>query len=414
MRTNEAFRKRGDRSPKAQNSHSNHSKRLMSSDTPINVHVGSPAAKFPMDDVKLIHFHNFESLTTVKGEFVESPEFMCAGHQWKLRLYPGGCENTVHTPEESIDGMMAVYLVSVFTAKCTNVTVDYSFNVKKWDGSNSSIYYRDMHDDVSVTHFMGNDMYVTFSSDSPYCGESNFTTRDTVLKESSNVLNHGSLTIEVRIRLPPDVYCYDDKPQTSLRDNMLKVYLEENSEDVAFKVKGMIIKAHRTVLRAHVPELAELCETYDLSNPMPITDVKPETVQLMMDFVYGTHVQVETWKEQANDLLDSEKQNQSILRAAAKYGFSSLRMKAEAWIVKLYELKVDTAIECLLYADGNNLSLLKDATMKFITRNGSNVVESDSFSLLRESPALMTEVMKALVQRIDVLEVSTKRKRGDE
>ena len=138
----------------------------------------------------------------------------------------------------------------------------------------------------------------------------------------------------MRIRLPPDDYCYDDKPQTSLSDNMLKIYLEENSEDVAFKVKGKIIKAHRTVLRAHVPELAELCETYELSNPMPIADVKPETFQLMMDYVYETPVQVKTWKEQANDLLNSEMQNQSILRAAAKYGFSSLRMKAEAWIVK--------------------------------------------------------------------------------
>ena len=81
---------------------------------------------------------------------------------------------------------------------------------------------------------------------------------------------------------------------------------------------------------------------------------------------------------------------------------------------EVHELKIDTAIECLLYADGSNLSLLKDATMKFITRNGGDVMESDSFSLLHESPVLMKEVMKALVQRIDVLEGSTKRKRGDE
>ena len=55
---------------------------------PLNVHVGSPAADFPMDDGKLVHFHNFENLT-VRGEAVETPEFECAGHMWKLQLCTG-------------------------------------------------------------------------------------------------------------------------------------------------------------------------------------------------------------------------------------------------------------------------------------------------------------------------------------
>lgn len=45
--------------------------------------------------------------------------------------------------------------------------------------------------------------------------------------------------------------------------------------------------------------------------------------------------------------------------------------------------------------------------MKFITDNGSSVVNSESFSVLSESPILMKEVVEASFQLIDTL----KRKR---
>jgi hypothetical protein len=48
--------------------------------------------------------------------------------------------------------------------------------------------------------------------------------------------------------------------------------------------------------------------------------------------------------------------------------------------------------------------------MNFITENSQDVIVSESFSLLRESPDLMTEVMRALSNQI----VSLKRKRGED
>jgi hypothetical protein len=205
------------------------------------------------------------------------------------------------------------------------------------------------------------------------------------------------------MRLLYDNYCHDDKPQSSLSDDMLKLFLEENTEDVAFKVKGEIIKAHRTVLRAHAKELAELCESFSLSKPMQIDDVNPDTFRLMMGFVYGEMISAETWKEQVQFITDPIKQNQSVLFAASKYGFAALKSKAEAWCVKFLELDSDTAIGHLLYADANSLPLLKNAAMNFITSRGENIMSCESFPLLNESPVLMKEVMQGLFKRMQGL-----------
>lgn len=67
-----------------------------------------------------------------------------------------------------------------------------------------------------------------------------------MLSEDSEILHFGSLTIEVRMRLQSD--SNDDKSRRSLSDDMLKLFLEENTEDVSFKVQGGIVKAHKTVL----------------------------------------------------------------------------------------------------------------------------------------------------------------------
>ncbi|KAL3795979.1 hypothetical protein ACHAWO_013110 [Cyclotella atomus] len=78
-------------------------------------------------------------------------------------------------------------------------------------------------------------------------------------------------------------------------------------------------------------------------------------------------------------MADPTKQKQSILFASSKYGFTALKSKAEAWCVKFLELNTDTAIDHLLYADANSLSLLK------------------------KSPVLMKEVMQEVFEKLETL-----------
>jgi hypothetical protein len=214
-------------------------------------------------------------------------------------------------------------------------------------------------------------------------------------------VNKGTLTLEVRIRLQRDEYCYTDNPKSNIGDDLLKLYLEENREDVAFRVKRKIVKSHRIILRARAPELAELSETYDVNNPMPIDDVKPEVFELMIGTLYGKRISAQTWK----------KQSKFILQAAGKYGFGDLCTEASAWYLKLLDLDVSNAVDTLMYADGNSLTLVKEAALKYISENSGKVLASDSFRLLQESPALMAEVMQALSNRVEVLSENQKRRR---
>ena len=48
------------------------------------VHVGIPPAEFSLEDIQIVHFHDFLDLTKTKNEAVYSPEFSCAGHKWML------------------------------------------------------------------------------------------------------------------------------------------------------------------------------------------------------------------------------------------------------------------------------------------------------------------------------------------
>lgn len=211
------------------------------------------------------------------------------------------------------------------------------------------------------------------------------------------------MTFEVRIRLHRDEYRHTDIPKSNVADDVLKLYLEENCEDVAFKVKGKIVKSHRFVLRARAPELAELSETFDVNNPMPVEDVKPEVFELMIGTLYGKSISAQTWKEQSK----------FVLQAAGKYGFGDLCTEASAWYLKWLKLGVSNAVDTLMYADGNSLTLVKEAAMKYISENPKEVLASDSFRLLQESPALMAEVMQALANRVEVLSENQKRRRVD-
>jgi hypothetical protein len=223
-----------------------------------------------------------------------------------------------------------------------------------------------------------------------------------ILKKS-DLKGETTLVFEIHIR-PTPKYCNYSKyaqPQNTFSENMLNIFLDEDSADIAFKVKGHNIYAHKAILKAQAPDLAELCDGCDETNQMPINDVEPEIFQLMLKTLYGSKLTPVDWHENS----------ESILRAAGKYGFSSLECEAEYWYVKQTDrFTVDNVIGHLLKADSNNLTHLKEAAMEFILNHAEDVVCSDSYDNLDESPTLRKEVMVALSKKVS----GDKRKREEE
>ena len=55
-----------------------------------------------------LSFHGFANLSTTRDFYVDSSEFSCFGHQWSIRLFPGG-------RPDSDEGFVAVDLVNKST-----------------------------------------------------------------------------------------------------------------------------------------------------------------------------------------------------------------------------------------------------------------------------------------------------------
>jgi hypothetical protein len=341
-----------------------------------HVHVGKPPAEFPIEEDRVeVHFHDFKNLTTTKGAAVKSSNFTCAGHEWNVWLFPGG-------ETGSGDGMISVYLGSDSPSKF----------IARFD-----IVCKDKN---------GCSFETCTSSEVEYprpnygcLGWKDFTSRHKILDPSNNVLNNGTLTFEVRIRPAKDYYCRDViGAEPTLAGDIYRLFLDKDTADVSFKVKRRVFHAHKVILKVRAPDLGVLADSFDEKSPLPIKDVKPEIFEIMLKSVYGKIIHPSEWHEHSKDILD----------AAGKYGFTDLKSDAEAWHVKIAKEKftVENVVDELLYADGKDCPLLKQAAMDFIVEHGEEVLDSDSYEKLDESPQLRKEVMRAAFS-------SGKRKRDD-
>eukprot|EP00956_Cyclotella_meneghiniana_P007523 scaffold10172_cov62-Cyclotella_meneghiniana.AAC.10 len=344
------------------------------------VHFGSPPADFVDAPYfsQIVHFHNFESLAETKGDVVESPEFSYAGQKWVLQLYP-------HGDNASKNGRVSIFIAS---------TTPTAF------GGDLKLEMKYAHLTLS-RNFSKTE---TFKLGGERWGWHDFVHRQDVTSSNQRVLNKGTLTLEVTIKPDPG----NINPFVKESGNST-AFLNDKFADVAFKVKGQIFPSHKIILSCHAPELAELCETFDVTSPMPIDDVEPDIFQLMLGFIYDKAIDESEWRAQAAYLIDPSHHNKSILRAAGKYGICNLKSEAEFWYVRFLELTVDNVIDNLLYADGNNLLTLRKAAKKFIVHEAKNVFSS-SYSRISESPALLQEL---LVMEMAEHMPGNKRKRDD-
>ncbi|KAL7474144.1 hypothetical protein ACHAW6_000137, partial [Cyclotella cf. meneghiniana] len=342
-------------------------------------HVGTPPDERVIDK-HTVEFHDFQNLTTTKGEAIVSPEFSCAGHKWTLRLYPGGREDLED------DGMVSFYLSYEMSS---DIVASFDIIIRN---SKGDIFWADRSDE-----------FYQFARDDPCSGGHVIIERDKLLNTTEEILPCGALVIEVCIQLHPDYVCHSVEPQCTLVQDVTNLFNDEGTADITFRVMGKDIFAHKLILGARVPDLAVMCDAWDKSNPLPIDDVEPELFEMMIKHEYGEPIPAAIWKEKA----------EPILIAAGKYGFRQLKLQAEAWHVKNLKLTVNNAVDCLLQSDGHDLPLLKKASMEFIVSNADEVFASESYSRLRGSTTITGEVMSAMAKRIKQLSENKKRKHGE-
>lgn len=361
------------------------------------VHVGSVPADFltQVGDVKYIYFHDFmTNLPHEPGDVivVTSPEFVCAGHRWTVNLYLEGDrqQNASNRRDHHHEADANIRFVGwgrpeQVTNRGEHIVVTLKSQLDSEIVANYDMTVMDARGKRDISQTKDNQV---FANKEEKTGLVVYLSQ--ISRGITGLLTNGTLTLKICIR-PRDLSYAKHEPQSSLSKNVLKLFLDEDdTTDIAFKVKGVLIYAHRVILKAQAPELAEMCENCNKANPMPVDDVEPEVFRTMLKHVYGEVI--------LTDGMIS--QSMSIIKAAGKYGFGHLKSEAEHWHVKNLKLTVENVVDNLLEADGGSFTVIKEACMKFIVENLEQIVDSETYDNLYKSPSLMKEVMKAMSKQL--------------
>ena len=308
-------------------------------------------------DLKLITFHNIKRMKI--GSEMVSPPFWCFEQKWQVKL---------RVSEERKMGLFLIHCPTSDNFKCQG---QFSFvlpQIGKWSNLRPVVF---------TDHFYVNSGYD--NPDDRSFGESN-------LFDCKGV-GHDNIHVSLEMVLHSDdritsLKGEDDKLRLSMRN----ILSDTDTSDVLFDVKGQIIHAHLAILKAMAPEFVEILnlEDYDNSNPVPIIDVEPQIFQTILEYIYGGAV---TFPEPAE-----AEYAKAVIHASDKYGLENLKFAAEKFYVHDVGFEVNSVVETLMYADGKNCKILKEAALSYLIENMVQVAELPSFKTIYESESLTKEI----------------------
>ena len=333
-----------------------------------NVSVGCP----PQDEgwkSFMFHFHDFANLSTTRNHYVASPKFTCSGHQWQLRVYPGGGGHS-----DAAEGNVSLFLYNLSEK---SITTRYGMKVIDKFG-------KARKDSSAFKH----EFTANKKSGS---GWPDFISRSDILDDSQNILDsNGTLTVVVYVEEEPTTVFVPDNP---LVKRMQGMFNDQDTADVCFEVNTVGEKkdddddddgnkraktttpfyAHRTILQGCAPMLAAICGSNNERNGVvtaPVNDVRPYIFLQLLLYAYGFSLSKDELKTHSKDIID----------AADKYSIVNLKLAAEAAYVESTDISLDNAMDNLLYADAMNLALLKEAVMNFLADNHCEAAERIDFT----------------------------------
>ena len=152
--------------------------------------------------------------------------------------------------------------------------------------------------------------------------------------------------------------------------------------------------AHKHVLKMNVSELYEFVlsefssHTNGTRNDVDTIEIELPNVdefsfETMMTFIY-------TGNEPKLDDMDSAK---SILLLADRFGCTELKLFSKSTLVGKF-LVPSAAANLMLLAEAHSCALLKEASMDVYVSCPTEVVNSDDWTLVEESPKLLVELVR--------------------
>ncbi|KAL6843275.1 hypothetical protein ACP4OV_026988 [Aristida adscensionis] len=307
------------------------------------------------------------------GHYIRSAAFAVGGSEWCIRYYPDGAL-------ERSAGFAAVFLEHL--SGLVGVTARFDLRLVHPDTglsssrfSSSAVFDKHRRSGTNLFDTITN-LEKVFIRDDCLVLECDVT----VLKEPQ--VEETPIAADLEGQVPP----------SDLGDSFGKLLESEEGADVAFKVKGELLHAHRLVLAARSPVFkAELYGPMS-ENKMEcivIEDMVPAVFKALLRFVYTDSLP-------AMDDLDEEENEEMVkhlLVAADRYAVERLKLVCETMLCK--RLKVESVAATLALADQHHCDMLKDACIGFISSSDrmDNVMASKGYQhLKRACPAVFVDM----------------------
>eukprot|EP01038_Epipyxis_sp_PR26KG_P011619 gene11619-15558_t len=322
----------------------------------------------------------YSGLSTRVGESVESPEFILCGHQWQLRIFPGGSL-------EAHKGYVSYYLAS----KSTKVArASYRlFVLNQISGGSDEMFassgIRTFEPKGVQVDGWGRDKFMLQamlnSSDYGFCANDavTFKVEITVFGElNSTVMNLSDTSSKCK----------------TLSSCLLSIYDKQESSDISITVgeEQEKIYVHQSILIARSPVFAAMLSNKmveSISKDIIIPEIEPNIIREMLHFMYTDSCTDEKILEAKGDLL---------LDAAKQYQVEGLITICETYYSK--KISNDTVINLLKMADTYSAVQLKEQCLAYIANNAAAVMsqikelEGIDESLLGEVTAAIEIVRK--------------------
>jgi speckle-type POZ protein len=209
---------------------------------------------------------------------------------------------------------------------------------------------------------------------------------------SNNLLPDDKLTILCRIEKTDSEECdcpNEDVQTRRIRRRLVEDYAtlleRETTSDVHFIVQNQKIPAHKTILVARSPVFAAMFQNEmqeKSSNEVVVTDMEPDALKLMLQFIYTGHCQIGAWTE-------------DLFFAADKYDIKDLKEICEEEL--RIKLCVDNAIRFLILSDLHRATKLNESSISFINQNAVEIMKQPAWDdLMKTHPLLVGDLYRKM------------------
>ncbi|XP_057318999.1 speckle-type POZ protein B-like [Microplitis mediator] len=295
---------------------------------------------------------------------LKSPSFSTGakvGDSWCLELI-------LHNEKSKNTNFISVFLET--NNKNKEISAKFTLYILK----NDRLKYYVREGDTKI---LGND---------PDWGYSQFIEKKKLLDGSKDFLPMDTLTLCV------DLTVYGDYETTAINfpvksskhivDDFKELFESKLGSDVVLIVGNKKIKAHKSILIARSPILAAMFthEMYEnLNNEATITDVDPDIIEKMLEFIYTDQV------------TDLDVDAGYLLEAADKYQLQKLKELCEESLSR--SITVNNAVEVLILADRQNAPDLLDYAAQFIAINITSVIKTDEYKNIETKNTVLSALL---------------------